>query len=208
MNKHKTSTRVPAFATTTVLVVVIVALTIAVSGLGYMQYDNLRKENKRLQEQLNEKKNKEKEEEEAHILPVPTPTPTPTPEPQKPEISLANSELENIKAILNTGDTQPFLGYIEKTVLIHYNSPKQEKTFESVQATLELAEFLNGKTNWTFPISKEQKASLTQNEEFKEYTANNCLVGTYPSQKALISLCFNESKKVTKMWFCEDTSVL
>ena len=44
MNKHKTSTRVPAFATTTVLVVVIVALTIAVSGLGYMQYNSLRKE--------------------------------------------------------------------------------------------------------------------------------------------------------------------
>ena len=52
MNKHKTSTRVPAFATTTVLVVVIVALTIAVSGLGYMQYNSLRKENKTLKDVL------------------------------------------------------------------------------------------------------------------------------------------------------------
>lgn len=203
MNKHKTSARVPAFATTTVLVVVIAALTIAVSGLGYMQYNNLRKENKTLKDVLvniKDKKVGEKEEGDGGSK-------RNEEEENTRDVTFSKEQLENFKAALNTMNTQPFEGYMAEKVEIYYNSPNKSTELEPTRATLTLDYLEKAKKPWVFPLTEEQKKKYASKEGFAELFKPSCLTGVSADSGHLVSLCFNGKKKIERILLCNDLGI-
>lgn len=202
-----------------VLKAVIAVLVVGVCVLGYFTYRELKTENKSFKDIILDITKGEKEEEivEEDVEVVTDDTEeeeTKTPEVKAPSISFTEGEIENIKAILDTLNTQPLLGYMDGDVMMYYNSSELSETLDSVKATLKLADyFAKAKTPWTFPLTEKQKAELiekqkaedTSKAEFKKFFGGDCLTGT--TSNYLVSLCFNQEKKITKMLFSNDMSI-
>lgn len=202
-----------------VLKAVIAVLVVGVCVLGYSAYRELKTEDKSLKDIILDITKGEKEEEivEEDVEVVTDDTEeeeTKTPEVKAPSISFTEGEIENIKAILDTLNTQPLLGYMDGDVMMYYNSSELSETLDSVKATLKLADyFAKAKTPWTFPLTEKQKAELiekqkaedTSKAEFKKFFGGDCLTGT--TSNYLVSLCFNQEKKITKMLFSNDMSI-
>ena len=202
-----------------VLKAVIAVLVIGVCVLGYFAYRELKTEDKSLKDIILDITKGEKEEEivEEDVEVVTDDTEeeeTKTPEVKAPSISFTEGEIENIKAILDTLNTQPLLGYMDGDVMMYYNSAELSETLNSTKATLKLGEyFAKAKTPWTFPLTEKQKAELiekqkaedTSKAEFKKFFGGDCLTGT--TSNYLVSLCFNQEKKITKMLFSNDMSI-
>ena len=202
-----------------VLKAVIAVLVVGVCVLGYFTYRELKTENKSFKDIILDITKGEKEEEivEEDVEVVTDDIEkeeTKTPEVKAPSISFTEGEIENIKAILDTLNTQPLLGYMDGDVMMYYNSSELSETLDSVKATLKLADyFAKAKTPWTFPLTEKQKAELiekqkaedTSKAEFKKFFGGDCLTGT--TSNYLVSLCFNQEKKITKMLFSNDMSI-
>lgn len=202
-----------------VLKAVIAVLVVGVCVLGYFAYRELKTEDKSLKDIILDITKGEKEEEivEEDVEVVTDDTEeeeTKTPEVKAPSISFTEGEIENIKAILDTLNTQPLLGYMDGDVMMYYNSAELSETLNSTKATLKLGEyFAKAKTPWTFPLTEKQKAELiekqkaedTSKAEFKKFFGGDCLTGT--TSNYLVSLCFNQEKKITKMLFSNDMSI-
>jgi len=196
-----------------VLKVIVAVLVIGVCVLGFFVYQELKTENKSFKDIILDITKGEKEEkivEEDEDVEVVTDDTeeeeTKAPEVKAPTISFTEGEIENIKAILNTLNTQPLLGYMDGDVMMYYNSAELSETLNSTKATLKLGEyFAKAKTPWTFPLTEEQKAEYASKAEFKKFFGGDCLTGI--SNNYLVSLCFNEGKKITKMLFSNDMSI-
>ena len=202
-----------------VLKAVIAVLVVGVCVLGYFTYRELKTENKSFKDIILDITKGEKEEEivEEDVEVVTDDIEkeeTKTPEVKAPSISFTEGEIENIKAILDTLNTQPLLGYMDGDVMMYYNSAELSETLNSTKATLKLGEyFAKAKTPWTFPLTEKQKAELiekqkaeeTSKAEFKKFFGGDCLTGT--TSNYLVSLCFNQEKKITKMLFSNDMSI-
>ena len=116
-----------------VLKAVIAVLVIGVCVLGYFVYRELKTEDKSLKDIILDITKGEKEEEvvEEDVEVVTDDTEeeeTKTPEVKAPSISFTEGEIENIKAILDTLNTQPLLGYIDGDVMMYYNSSELSET--------------------------------------------------------------------------------
>ena len=202
-----------------VLKAVIAVLVIGVCVLGYFVYRELKTEDKSLKDIIlditkGEKEEKGVEEDVEVVTDDTEEEETKTPEVKAPSISFTEGEIENIKAILDTLNTQPLLGYMDGDVMMYYNSAELSETLNSTKATLKLGEyFAKAKTPWTFPLTEKQKAELiekqkaedTSKAEFKKFFGGDCLTGT--TSNYLVSLCFNQEKKITKMLFSNDMSI-
>ena len=202
-----------------VLKAVIAVLVIGVCVLGYFVYRELKTEDKSLKDIIlditkGEKEEKVVEEDVEVVTDDTEEEETKTPEVKAPTISFTEGEIENIKAILDTLNTQPLLGYMDGDVMMYYNSAELSETLNSTKATLKLGEyFAKAKTPWTFPLTEKQKAELiekqkaedTSKAEFKKFFGGDCLTGT--TSNYLVSLCFNQEKKITKMLFSNDMSI-
>ncbi|HQA98968.1 MAG TPA: hypothetical protein PLG10_01910 [Candidatus Dojkabacteria bacterium] len=202
-----------------VLKAVIAVLVIGVCVLGYFVYRELKTEDKSLKDIIlditkGEKEEKVVEEDVEVVTDDTEEEETKTPEVKAPSISFTEGEIENIKAILDTLNTQPLLGYMDGDVMMYYNSAELSETLNSTKATLKLGEyFAKAKTPWTFPLTEKQKAELiekqkaedTSKAEFKKFFGGDCLTGT--TSNYLVSLCFNQEKKITKMLFSNDMSI-
>ena len=202
-----------------VLKAVIAVLVIGVCVLGYFAYRELKTEDKSLKDIIlditkGEKEEKVVEEDVEVVTDDTEEEETKTPEVKAPSISFTEGEIENIKAILDTLNTQPLLGYMDGDVMMYYNSAELSETLNSTKATLKLGEyFAKAKTPWTFPLTEKQKAELiekqkaeeTSKAEFKKFFGGDCLTGT--TSNYLVSLCFNQEKKITKMLFSNDMSI-
>lgn len=196
-----------------VLKTVIAILAIGACVLGFFVYQELKTENKSFKDMiLDITKGGKKEEvvEEDDDIEVVTDNTeeeeTKTPEVKAPTISFTKDEIENIKAILDTLNTQPLLGYMDGDVMMYYDSAELSETLNSTKATLKLGDyFAKAKTPWTFPLTEEQKAEYASKSEFKKFFGGDCLTGI--SNNYLVSLCFNEGKKITKMLFSNDMSI-
>ena len=202
-----------------VLKAVIAVLVVGVCVLGYFAYRELKTEDKSLKDIIlditkGEKEEKVVEEDVEVVTDDTEEEETKTPEVKAPSISFTEGEIENIKAILDTLNTQPLLGYMDGDVMMYYNSAELSETLNSTKATLKLGEyFAKAKTPWTFPLTEKQKAELiekqkaeeTSKAEFKKFFGGDCLTGT--TSNYLVSLCFNQEKKITKMLFSNDMSI-
>ena len=204
-----------------ILKAVIAILAIGACVLGYFVYQELKTEDKSFKDTiLDITKDGKKEEviEEDDDVEVVTDDAeeeeTKAPEVKAPTISFTEGEIENIKAILDTLNTQPLLGYMDGDVMMYYDSAELSETLNSTKATLKLGEyFAKAKTPWTFPLTEKQKAELiekqkaedTSKAEFKKFFGGDCLTGT--TSNYLVSLCFNQEKKITKMLFSNDMSI-
>jgi predicted CopG family antitoxin len=191
-----------------VLKTVIAILAIGVCVLGFFVYQELKTENKSFKDMiLDITKGGKKEEvvEEDEVVEIVTDN-TEEEETKAPTISFTKDEIENIKAILDTLNTQPLLGYMDGDVMMYYDSAVLSETLNSTKATLKLGDyFAKAKTPWTFPLTEEQKAEYASKSEFKKFFGGDCLTGI--SNNYLVSLCFNEGKKITKMLFSNDMSI-
>lgn len=202
-----------------VLKAVIAVLVVGVCVLGYFAYRELKTEDKSLKDIIlditkGEKEEKVVEEDVEVVTDDTEEEETKTPEVKAPSISFTEGEIENIKAILDTLNTQPLLGYMDGDIMMYYNSAELSETLNSTKATLKLSEyFAKAKTPWTFPLTEKQKAELiekqkaeeTSKAEFKKFFGGDCLTGT--TSNYLVSLCFNQEKKITKMLFSNDMSI-
>lgn len=191
-----------------VLKTVIAILAIGACVLGFFVYQELKTENKSFKDMiLDITKGGKKEEvvEEDEVVEIVTDD-TEEEETKAPTISFTKDEIENIKAILDTLNTQPLLGYMDGDVMMYYDSAVLSETLNSTKATLKLGDyFAKAKTPWTFPLTEEQKAEYASKSEFKKFFGGDCLTGI--SNNYLVSLCFNEGKKITKMLFSNDMSI-
>lgn len=191
-----------------VLKTVIAILAIGACVLGFFVYQELKTENKSFKDMiLDITKSGKKEEvvEEDEVVEIVTDD-TEEEETKAPTISFTKDEIENIKAILDTLNTQPLLGYMDGDVMMYYDSAELSETLNSTKATLKLGDyFAKAKTPWTFPLTEEQKAEYASKSEFKKFFGGDCLTGI--SNNYLVSLCFNEGKKITKMLFSNDMSI-
>lgn len=155
-----------------VLKTVIAILAIGACVLGFFVYQELKTENKSFKDMiLDITKSGKKEEvvEEDEVVEIVTDD-TEEEETKAPTISFTKDEIENIKAILDTLNTQPLLGYMDGDVMMYYDSAVLSETLNSTKATLKLGDyFAKAKTPWTFPLTEEQKAKYTSNAEFKKF---------------------------------------
>ena len=196
-----------------VLKAVIAILAMGACVLGYFVYQELKTEDKSFEDTILDitkgEKKEEIVEEDDDVEVVTDDTEeeeTKTPEVNAPSISFTEGEIENIKAILDTLNTQPLLGYMDGDVMMYYDSAELSETLNSTKATLKLSEYFDkAKTPWTFPLTEEQKSKYASKSDFKKFFGGDCLTGI--SNNYLVSLCFNESKKITKMLFSNDMSI-
>lgn len=187
---------------TIVLQVAIAVLLVVIAGLVYLIFSG--KDLKTLFTG-NPKEKAEIVEEESKEVPQkedPKPTPTPT-KSNLPD----NDTIENIKAVLNTMNTQPMEFYMAPKVNIHYNSPTPATSLEVTPATLSMDYLSDAKTPWTFPLSDSEKAKYASKAGFENLFDSNCLVGRSANSGHLVSFCYNEDIKIHTIFYSRDLSI-
>ena len=115
--------------------------------------------------------------------------------------------IENIKAVLNTMNTQPMESYMAPKVNVHYNSKTPDKSLEVTPATLSMDYLSDAKTPWTFPLSDSEKAKYASKAGFENLFDSNCLVGRSANSGHLVSFCYNEDIKIHTIFYSRDLSI-
>ncbi len=181
-----------------VLQVAIVLLLVVIAGLVYSivsgkDLESIFKGNPKEKVEIVEKENEESKEDSK-------PTPAKSNLPDKDTI-------ENIKAVLNTMNTQPMESYMAPKVNIHYNSPTPDTSQEVTPATLSMDYLSDAKTPWTFPLSDSEKAKYASKAGFENLFDSNCLVGRSANSGHLVSFCYNEDIKIHTIFYSRDLSI-
>lgn len=194
---------------TIVLQVAIVILLLVIVGLVYLIFSgkdlkNIFKGNPKGEvEVVEEEESSESEEIQQEEVPQKEdskPTPAKSNLPDKDTI-------ENIKAVLNTMNTQPMESYMAPKVNIHYNSPNPATSLEVTPATLSMDYLSDAKTPWTFPLSDSEKAKYASKAGFENLFDSNCLVGRSANSEHLVSFCYNEDIKIHTIFYSRDLSI-
>ena len=121
--------------------------------------------------------------------------------------------IDDLKSILNTGDTRPFQSYAADRVTFYYYSANPSAVFLSKStASFGLEPFIhngvhNGSPDMTLNLSKAtiqnyRAKSKTASKEYDKFFIEGCLAGHSKTTNdgsqsfSLISFCFNKSGKI------------
>lgn len=108
------------------------------------------------------------------------------------------NDLGNIKAAISTGNTEPLQGYMAQTVSVILAASEGMGDRTSVQATLDVTDFIDGAGTWDFNLSASVLSSYGKSF-YGQYFLNNSIVGKSSSGK-IISISFNESAKINQIF--------
>lgn len=190
-------------------VVLQVAIGILLVVIAVLLYLLLQPKNSKTQEESRSKEGveviEEKKEEEKEVAPIKEDTATP---PESTKSNLPNkNESENIKAVLDTNNTQPMGFYMAPKVEIYYNSSTPSTSLDPDGATGSLSYLEDAKTPWKFPLSESEKAPYANKAGFEKLFSSNCLVGKSANSGHLVSFCYNEDSKIDSIFLSRDLSI-
>lgn len=186
--------------------IAVAAIIILAGTSGYALWRNyeISRQNRELQAEIDQLKAGEQTESETETeteAPEETPAqdnqqPTPT-NTYRPSANL----IENIKAALDTMNTQPIEGYMANNPVLYYaNDGKvsEPHTSESpTAATLALDYFLDAKTPWNLNPTAQEIATFKQKINLDaKYFGESCIIGRSANKKHLVSLYFNNNGKI------------
>lgn len=192
-----------------ILLVATGVLLVGTIGFFVWRKAELTRENNRLETEKTKTRTEEKSptEQENTETPTTTPAPAPTPTPAsdsvfKPSAAMIN----NITAILNTMDTQPFEGYVAGEVKLYYASNDPATTLtDRTQIAKSLEYFSDAKIPWDLRLSDQ--VITRYKSKFDKLFGEDCLTGSSADAGHVVSFCFNKDGKVRSIFLCRDPRV-
>lgn len=185
------------------LIILAVILTIAAAGLGYWLSDisnneiesGLNKEITTLKEQISNLNNKLDDESDSDVLEQIDNTKAPS-----------NETLDNIKAAISIGNTQPLEGYMASVVRVILAASEGIGDRTPAQATLDITNFIEDAGSWNFNLSASVLNSYS-NSFYGQYFPSNAIVGKSSTNK-IISISFDENAKINTVFFASHEEVV
>lgn len=166
----------------------------------------LTEENNRLKAEKNEIETKKKEKSPNSQGSTKTPAATPTPAPAEPAFRPSDAMIENIAAILNTMNTQPFEGYAANEVSLYYASNEPSVTLnDKTQIAKSLEYFSDAKEPWDLKLPSDIIARYKK--KFDKLFGDGCLAGHSADATHVVSFCFNKEGKIYSIFLCRDPRV-
>lgn len=189
-------------------ILIIATGLLLVGALSFFIWHNtkLTEENNRLKAEKNEIETKKKEKLSNSQGSTKTPAATPTPAPAEPAFRPSAATIENIAAILNTMNTQPFEGYAANGVSLYYASNEPSVTLnDKTQIAKSLEYFSDAKEPWDLKLSSDIIARYKK--KFDKLFGDGCLAGHSADATHVVSFCFNKEGKIYSIFLCRDPRV-
>lgn len=183
-----------------ILIGVVAVLVIGAVGFMVWRNDESTKENQKPKEESS--KVKSTDDDASSKVDKPAPSPTPAPTPFKPSADM----IENIAAILNTMNTQPFEGYVADEVTLYYESAEPATTLkDKTQIAGTLQYFDDAKTPWG--LNLPQTTIDRYKNKFPSLFSDDCLIGHSADAGHVVSFCFTQEGKIHSIFLCRDSQI-
>lgn len=118
------------------------------------------------------------------------------------KLMLSESQKENIKAALDTMNTQPLESYMDSRVEVIVAASGGQPPMSSRDATMSLDYFSSAAAPWEFSEGPSYESS-----EYKQYFSDSTYVGKSVSGQ-VVSFHFNDAGKIDRIFMAIDESLL
>ncbi len=182
-----------------ILTILVTVLVLALIGWLVWQNNELRGKNQTLEE--NKQATQQDTDKESAV------TNTKPEETAKPQFTITEQLKENIKAALETMNTQPMAGLMAPQVEVVLAASEGVPPRNPDEATRSLDYFSSAKSPWNFDLGASTLDMYRSSEYYKQYFEGNILAGKAASGE-VVSFRFNDSGKIDRIFMSISEDIL